>query len=102
MIDLFWVCYGEYQGSRKPKLFFRYFGAKIVEMRKEQTYMAYMTYGIQSICGFKKSWEELIKVNRKAVKDDDREPEQVINSIKEKLKGNKDERTDFSGNTDPE
>lgn len=60
--------------------------------------MAYMTYGIKSICGFKKSWEELIKVNRKVVKDDDREPEQVINSIKNKLKGNKDECSDIGGN----
>lgn len=73
----------------------------MVEYRKEQTYKAYVTYGFKSLCGFNKSWEDIIKTkSRRRAKDDDREPEQIISRIKNKLKGNNDERTDISGNTD--
>ncbi len=60
-----------------------------------------MTYGFKYICEFEKSWEDLIIFDRRPAKDDDREPEDIINNIRNKLKGINNERTDFSGNTDP-
>ena len=73
-------------------MFYRYYNATTKRHVKEITYRTYIAKGIKDICGYDKTFNELYKyIIDKSKRDsisDNREPEEIIESIKSKLRGN--------------
>lgn len=90
-IDHFWVCYGNYRGKRIPRLFYNYYNATTKRYVKELTFRAYIAKGIKDICGYDKTtndiYKQIVHKSQKNLVVEAREPEEIINNIKSKLRG---------------
>lgn len=73
-------------------MFYRYYNATTKRHVKEITYRTYIAKGIKDICGYDKTFNELYKYiidkSKKDLISDNREPEEIIESIISKLRGN--------------
>ena len=67
IIELYWLCYGEYRGKRELGLFLRYVDARVKKEYRDETYRIYMSETLRLLPqgkALKTSYADVIKEHK--------------------------------------